>query len=55
MAGRYWWDQLGPDWGPWSKYSVADMAMHASNELVHHAAEITLLRDLFRASPGRRS
>jgi len=26
------------------------MAMHASNELVHHGAEIALLRDLYRAS-----
>ena len=27
-------------WGPWSSHSVADMAMHASNELVHHGAEL---------------
>ncbi len=26
------------------------MAMHASNELVHHGAEVALLRDLYRAS-----
>lgn len=50
VAARYWWDQLGPNWGPWSEHSIADMAMHASNELVHHAAEVALLRDLYRAS-----
>ncbi len=47
IAGRDWWDQLGQNWGPWSQHCVADMAMHASNELVHHAAEIALLRDLY--------
>lgn len=50
VAGRRWWDELGERWDFWSASSVADMAMHASNELVHHAAEIGLLRDLYRAS-----
>ncbi|MEM9514453.1 MAG: DinB family protein [Actinomycetota bacterium] len=50
IGRRNWWDQLGPNWEHWSQHSVADMAMHASNELVHHAAEIALLRDLYRAS-----
>lgn len=50
IADRNWWDQLGPNWEYWSQHSVADMAMHASNELVHHAAEIALLRDLYRGS-----
>lgn len=50
IAERDWWDQLGDSWGPWSHHSLADMAMHAGNELVHHAAEIGLLRDLHRAS-----
>jgi uncharacterized damage-inducible protein DinB len=50
VDSRDWWDQLGVIWGPWTSHSVADMAMHASNELVHHAAEIALLRDLHRAS-----
>ena len=54
IAERDGWSQLGPRWGPWSQHSVADMAMHASNELVHHGAEIALLRDLYRAglTPG---
>ncbi len=50
ISGRDWWDQLGPNWEHWSHHCVADMAMHASNELVHHGAEIALLRDLYRAS-----
>lgn len=55
IRGRDWWSQLGEDWGPWSSHCVADMAMHASNELVHHGAEIALLRDLHRgAGPAGR-
>ena len=50
IAERDRWDQLGPNWEYWSQHSVADMAMHASNELVHNAAEIALLRDPYRAS-----
>ncbi len=50
-----WWSELGEDWEHWSRHSAADMAMHASNELVHHAAEIALLRDLYRASAGARA
>lgn len=47
LAARDWWKELGADWGPFSSHCVADIAMHASNELVHHAAEIALLRDLY--------
>jgi hypothetical protein len=50
VVARDWWDQLGGLWDHWSASAVADMAMHASNELVHHGAEIALLRDLYRAS-----
>ena len=45
-----WWDELGDSWEHWSRHNVADMAMHASNELVHHGAEIGVLRDIYRAS-----
>ncbi len=50
IAGRVWSDELGDNWEVWSRSCTADMAMHASNELVHHAAEVALLRDLYRAS-----
>ena len=50
VADRYWWEELGDTWEHWSRHSIADMAMHASNELVHHAAEVGLLRDLYRDS-----
>ena len=44
-----WFTELGDGFGPWHRHCIADFAMHASNELVHHAAEIALLRDLYRA------
>lgn len=50
VAGRGWWNELGDTGESWSRHSTADMAMHASNELVHHAAEMALLRDLYRTS-----
>ena len=49
IVERGFWTELGPSWEHWSTSSTADMAMHASNEMVHHAAEIGLLRDLYRA------
>lgn len=49
ISGRdQWWDELGPNWGPWAHHSITDMALHCGNELVHHGAEIALLRDLYR-------
>lgn len=49
ISGRdQWWDELGSDWGPWAHHSMVDMALHCGNELVHHGAEIALLRDLYR-------
>ena len=50
VANRDWWEELGGGWDHWSRHCTADMAMHASNEIVHHAAEVALLRDLYRAS-----
>ena len=54
LAGRDWWEELGPNWEHWAQHSVADMAMHAGNELVHHGAEIALLRDLYGWSSSPR-
>ncbi|MEM7095392.1 MAG: nitroreductase family protein [Actinomycetota bacterium] len=45
-----WFAELGDGFGPWHRHCVADFAMHASNELVHHGAEIALLRDLYANS-----
>ena len=40
---------LGPAWGPFANHSHADLALHALREVVHHGAEIALLRDLYQA------
>lgn len=43
------WRPLGPSWGPFAESSHAQLVLHAADELVHHGAEIALLRDLHRA------
>jgi hypothetical protein len=39
---------LGPAWGPFANHSNFDLALHAAREVIHHGAEIALLRDLYR-------
>jgi hypothetical protein len=46
---------LGPSWGPFANHARIDLALHALREVVHHGAEIALLRDLaphLRVGPG---
>lgn len=33
--------------GPWAERSVAELVLHINREVIHHGAEIALLRDLF--------
>ena len=44
-----WWEPLGSNWGPFRHHSLFDLVQHASHELLHHGAEIALLRDLHAA------
>jgi hypothetical protein len=46
------WRPLGPAWGRWSEHSNLALAFHAIDEIVHHGAEIALLRDLYAARGG---
>jgi hypothetical protein len=39
--------ELGPQWGPYEHDSWAALVLHAIDEVVHHGAEIALLRDLY--------
>lgn len=39
----------GPAEGPWAQHSMATLVLHINRELIHHGAEIALLRDLYRA------
>ena len=43
-----WWRSIGPAFGSYAHLSTADVALHVLDELTHHAAEIGLLRDLYR-------
>ena len=38
----------GPAEGPFAAYPVAALVLHINREAIHHAAEILLLRDLYR-------
>jgi hypothetical protein len=42
------WDEaLGPAWGPYATSTTLDLALHVLDEVVHHGAEVGLLRDLY--------
>jgi hypothetical protein len=50
MAGLsvdQWGDLLGPAWGPYAASTTFDLALHVFDEVVHHGAEVGLLRDLY--------
>jgi DinB superfamily len=38
----------GPAEGPFAEFSMAALVLHIHREVIHHGAEITLLRDLYR-------
>lgn len=40
---------IGPDEGEWAESPYADLVLHINREVLHHGAEILLLRDLFRS------
>ncbi len=44
-----WWAPIGPDFGPYADHSACDLVLHAQREVIHHGAEVALLRDLYRA------
>jgi hypothetical protein len=37
----------GPAEGPWADRSMAELVLHINREVIHHGAEIALLRDLW--------
>jgi hypothetical protein len=46
-----WQAPLGEAWGPYAESNTVDLALHVLDEVVHHAAEVGVLRDLY---PHRR-
>lgn len=41
----------GPSEGPWGDRSMGSLVLHINRELIHHGAEIALLRDLYAHRP----
>jgi hypothetical protein len=41
--------RCGPAEGPWAEASLAELILHINKEVIHHLAEVCLLRDLYRA------
>lgn len=42
-------EPAGPSEGPYADSSMAMLVLHINREVIHHGAEIALLRDLYRA------
>jgi hypothetical protein len=42
-----WGSPLGPSWGPFAENDTVDLALHVLDEVVHHGAEVGVLRDLW--------
>jgi hypothetical protein len=38
----------GPDEGEWRDHSFAALVLHINREVIHHGAEMALLRDLYQ-------
>jgi hypothetical protein len=43
---------IGEAEGPWARHSYAELVLHIHREVLHHGAEILLLRDLYRHRAG---
>jgi hypothetical protein len=42
-----WNAPLGPSWGEYEDDNTFDLALHVLDEVVHHGAEVGLMRDLY--------
>jgi hypothetical protein len=47
LTAEQWDEPLGPGWGPYATSTTFDLGLHVFDEVVHHAAEVGLLRDLY--------
>ena len=53
LTASEWCAPLGPTWGPYADTSTVDLALHVLDEVVHHGAEVGLLRDLYAHRSAR--
>ena len=42
-----WNAPLGPSWGEYADDNTFDLALHILDEVVHHSAEVGVMRDLY--------
>ena len=47
LTAAEWGAPLGGSWGPYAEADTVDLALHVLDEVVHHAAEVGVLRDLY--------
>ena len=47
LSSAQWAAPLGPSWGPYAEDNTIDLALHVLDEVIHHGAEVGLLRDLY--------
>jgi len=50
IAVSEWWLPMGPVAGPYATLDRVAFVVHIMDELIHHGAEVALLRDLYRAT-----
>ena len=43
----------GPAEGPYAEFPMATLVLHINREMIHHGAEVALLRDLYTHRPVR--
>jgi hypothetical protein len=43
------WTKLGPIGGIWAEHTKLSLLLHQIDEVIHHGAEVALIRDLYRA------
>ena len=47
LSPGQWAAPLGPSWGSYAEDNTIDLALHVFDEVIHHGAEVGLLRDLY--------
>lgn len=49
LPDEEWFRPIGATFGPYAKSNTLDLALHVFDEVVHHAAEVGVVRDLWSA------
>jgi hypothetical protein len=49
LEAQDWTEPLGAQWGALADATTVDLALHVFDEMIHHGAEVGVLRDLWSA------